>query len=612
MDEQEKTGRKAGFLPAVFSRVREFRYPLLIAVPVIVIQLFMLLQFQQLPSPVYGGDSYWHAGEALNIYDGAAPWENLQVSGEYAYYGWLNQLLVAWIARTFSASVESAYIFYPLLLTPLVAVVSYFLGREFFGDRKFAIVLSLISVTSGFTLIDPMRILGDLVLSMAFILFLTRAIRSGKISDRIAAGFLLGIAGLTHVIAFPALASFTFIVFLYRTFLDHISIKFNPDESRLLVVVEERKNSVIRGITVFLPVLVIGFIISLLFFGPIIFVYHGVVKNPLQDYTEPDLSKYGLEVLGETLGYSFLNISGPLLLVISLVSLLGLYAVTIGRRDLHKGMIFLLAASAIIMGFHYLVTVPLLGKALIPLYFYSFLMRAAIPLLFTSAVVFIYSRIAEKARGVLVLAVLLFLVINIFSTMSSAYNDTWAQNGRSAAFPVFAEITSWVDANTARDDVFLSHEELSFAVNSLTTRKVVVSRRTHFSPYLDIDQRIADAAVILYGNSSEKRQELIEKYGIKYIYWDANWVNFLQNEPQIVSPEYGNYLSQNGVDFQEGNGYLDPAFGKYHPKYDVLVIVPKISGDGMPWTEDFGVMLTLQKSFYYQGQEFARIYKIGN
>lgn len=587
--------------------LKELKYPLMIILPFLILQLIMLSQFRQLPSPLYGGDGYWHSGEALMIYNGGLPWENLQVSGEYAYYGWLNQLLVAFMAKLFAMDVHTAYIYFPAVLTVMVGIISYFLGKEFFGNRKFSLAFCLLSLTSGFTLIDPMRILGDIVLSMAFMLFLARALKSGKLSDRLAAGLLLGLAGLTHVIAFPALASFTFVLFLYRTFLSHIHVGFSPEDSKLSVSFEERKKTTKDGILEFLPVILIGFLISLLFFWPILFVYHGEIKNPLQEYTEPDLSSYGFQVLTETLGGTFLNFSSPVLIALSILTLFGAYVAAMSRKDFHCQFVFILLLSSLLTGFHYLITIPVSGKALIPLYFYSFLMRVCVPLLFMIAAFSVYEKLSGKAKKAMLAVLFLFLIVNAFSTMSAAYNDTWAKNGRSEPTPVYNEIADWISKNTERTDVFLSHEELSFAVNSISTRNVLISRRTHFSPYLDIDRRIADASIILYGNNTQKADELIGKYGLKYVYWDANWAHFMQMETHLTSTEFERYLTENGVPFQKGNGYLDPAWSSYHPKYDVLVVLPE---DETPWSSNLQSRLVLEKAFYYQNQEFARIYRI--
>lgn len=597
-------------LPKFISVKKEFFLPLLIIIPIVIIQFFCISQFKQFPGPMYGGDIYLHSAEATNIYNGNAPWENFQVSGEFAYYGWLNQFIIAWIAKIFSLSVFTSYTYFPIILTFFVGFVSYFLGLEFFREKKFALILCLITLTMSYHITDPMRILGDYGLSMLFMLFLSRSIRNGNLIDRFFAGISLGLAGLCHVAAFPALASFAAICFIYYSFLSHIRFSFNSKEMKLSLAVEEKNKTLFQNIIIFIPIGIIGFLIAMLFLGPIIFFYHGSVKNPLQEYTEPDLSKYGMNIFFDNISGTFFNMGSISGFIISIAVLFGLYSALSTRNDIHSRLIILLTASAFITGFHYFITLPLFGKALIPSYFYAFQMGFGSAILFVFAIRWAYKSMqTTEFKKLILMATFLFMIANIISVALAAYDDTWADRGRQDPPSFYSEIIGWVDENTESSDIFLSHEELSFAISSMTTRKLMVSRRTHFSPYIDINQRIADAAVILYGNNSQKSGELLRKYNISYVYWDANWLYFFQNEPSLTDVKYENYLKENGVQFQKIETYLDPAWSKYYPKAFVLAIIPNIN-QTQPWTNQLNSRLTLEKTFYYGQEEFARIYKI--
>ena len=88
---------------------------------------------------------------------------------------------------------------------------------------------------------------------------------------------------------------------------------------------------------------------------------------------------------------------------------------------------------------------------------------------------------------------------------------------------------------------------------------------------MDMSERDIDAALILYGNNTEKKLELIEKYNIKYIYWDYYWINseykFDTNgniagiyDPMIAfySEDSEKKLVENGVKYSVMDWWVDP------------------------------------------------------
>lgn len=114
----------------------------------------------------------------------------------------------------------------------------------------------------------------------------------------------------------------------------------------------------------------------------------------------------------------------------------------------------------------------------------------------------------------------------------------------------------------------------------------------------------------MYGNNTGKTAELLKYYNVSYLYWDANWLNFAQREPSLTSIKYENYLAENGVYFQKATTYLDPAYESTYPQYDVLVIYPTGNDTSKPWSTSLDSHLTLAKTFYIQGKEYARIYRV--
>jgi hypothetical protein len=133
-----------------------------------------------------------------------------------------------------------------------------------------------------------------------------------------------------------------------------------------------------------------------------------------------------------------------------------------------------------------------------------------------------------------------------------------------------------VRAQTGVDDVFIaSHGESAFALNALTGRKVVFMRRTHASPYVDVDERIADSAVILYGDDDAKRRELLSKYHVSYYYDDyyaaqnrqncvSAWDSLSQNPDAsysclAVTSEWASYLDKYNITYTRIVARFDPS-----------------------------------------------------
>jgi hypothetical protein len=180
--------------------------------------------------------------------------------------------------------------------------------------------------------------------------------------------------------------------------------------------------------------------------------------------------------------------------------------------------------------------------------------------------------------------------------------------------------------NTEINDVFLSNNELSFMLSGLTGRKLVVTRRAQNSPFLDFDQRQADAAVIFYGVNNEKREELLKKHSIKYLYWNYKWIEteyYFNKETMKIEmafdpltvmdkPEWRDYFDTYGVPYKITNDWLDPAaVGEGYEKLDLLRVLPLYKSFVQPWELNLTVN-NLEEVWRYEenGTIMANIYKV--
>jgi len=203
--------------------------------------------------------------------------------------------------------------------------------------------------------------------------------------------------------------------------------------------------------------------------------------------------------------------------------------------------------------------------------------------------------------------------------------DKWIQVGKQPLSQDILETKKWILSNAGINDIFLSTNELSFALNALTGRKVMITRRSQNSPFLDIDQREADAAIILYGNNSKKRKELLKKYDIKYLYWNNYWIQseyYFDNQGKITGwfdpiivkdiKNYRSYFDNYNISYFSLNNWIDPAIkGEKIRKYDLLFVSPQnYRSFEKPWVEDLDNYLKEVWNFKYENQTLARIYEI--
>jgi hypothetical protein len=233
----------------------------------------------------------------------------------------------------------------------------------------------------------------------------------------------------------------------------------------------------------------------------------------------------------------------------------------------------------------------------------------------------------KKFKDYILIAVLLTLMIlSILQFNSYIKTDRWIAAGKTDLPVNLAEMQKWVLANTKVNDVFISTNELSFALNALTGRKEVSGRRAHNSMFLDSDKRYAAAAVMLYGNDTQKRKELLKEYSVKYLYWDYYWMqsDFVFDKDGkltswfdplmfIETPEYDALLSAYNITAIKQHTWLDPTVREENmKKYDVLIITPNQFDMAHPWHPDLDNYLQEVWNYSQGNTVISRIYKIVN
>jgi hypothetical protein len=328
----------------------------------------------------------------------------------------------------------------------------------------------------------------------------------------------------------------------------------------------------------------------------------------------------------------WLNISGwifntgtPFAFIISLLTLAGLGLLLLLKGgQINQRFLQLVAAAAFAGLLSHFVTLPIMGTHLVPsgLFEALFFTLQILLIAFAIKIGLAYLR-QPKLRMAAVLVIGLLFAGNAFAALGNFQSNQYYGSAKSPVPPFLAEPAKWALANTSLSDVFLTTNEDGYALNALSGRKLVTYRRTHSPTYADMDRRMMDAAIMLYGNDSAMRGELLRKYGVKYLYWSARWVfnefnfndkgqvtDFLDPLMAKWTPERESELKAAGVPYQISEYYLDPAWLPSYPKYKVIVAMPARLSAETPWSQSLDALLEQVYEYSEGGQKLVKVFKI--
>jgi hypothetical protein len=179
-------------------------------------------------------------------------------------------------------------------------------------------------------------------------------------------------------------------------------------------------------------------------------------------------------------------------------------------------------------------------------------------------------------------------------------------------------------ANTRPDDVVLSTNELSFGWCVLSGRKALVSRRAQNDPYLNLDARNKDAAILLYGHDDAMRRDCLARWRIDYMLWTLDWIptefgldargNPTTVDPLLYFPDPGidAEMRRAGVDVDSLHGWVDPRLrGPDYPTFDLRVIGPgNYFRPDHPWNPQLDRWLEPAWSYRQGGRVVAALYRV--
>ena len=562
-------------------------------------------QLKYLPSPWYGGDYYYQMGQITRMYEtGPIEWlgSSNGIGDRPAYFPVYGALVTVFGKILALDPMQAMFIF--SALAPLLSMLAFFfLGKEVFGDEKVAALLALLLFPGAITLKYT-----EFTIFVVFPLFLGMLFRFSK-KPEMGNGALLGLAYgalcLSHGSGFPVGTALVGAVFAYMGW----KADWKMEKGKLIPY----------GLAA-----VIGIAIAMLYWFAPIFVFHGSTLLKSEIWSFP----YDLHVPAQAAGKAiellemfFLNFGSINAAMRSALVLAGLYFAWKGKLWEENGVLAVALLAVMAITFSFVITAPLFDIQFMPDYIASVYGYTMVVLIAGFAL-----REILKRWDIVFYAIAALLLISGYMNYQSISQGQYYVSAKDPLPVEITDIYAGIKANTDVHDRILSTNENSFAINAMTGRELLVSRRAHNEPFVDFDKRELAAAVILYGNDLDEKRRLIGEYGVDYIYWDYYWPQsdfyFDENgrmtglfDPLLVldTPENRVYLDINGVKYLPMTTWIDPSVKAPNVRlYEVLVVGPdnyEMTGYG-PWKNDLDSILTLKWQYDYGGQPMATLYRI--
>ncbi len=565
---------------------------------IIILGIYLNLanSFVQVPSPVFGGDYFRDRGFVKNIVEGNPIWSDGFYVNEIQYYPYLIFVIQAGIVKATGLSVDQVFIYFPLLTTLLAAIVWYFLGNALFKNK----IGGILTMTSMFGMKYFYGLkssdFGLFVAVPLFLYFWLRYEQSLQRKFAVWSGIILGIIALIHGGRFLASISLLGVSVVIMLFIDLIKTKDHKEKWRLI------KEYFLKYYLLF--VIAIG--ISLIFFLPLYFKYQMHSVNNVTLWGDSNIELLGLTWVWGIFKSLFFDLSRITLFIASLISAIGLLTLLFIKKNFEQKWILIIAGANIIVLQHHLITRPLFNTYFNPgkLELITFFA----PLFFTLGALMIIQQIGKiipkiNRKAVTFGIIILLLLPSFYYNLQDYQSSQWIKYGQqeNEYIDSLYKMADYLTANMERDETILSNDESGFMLAVLSGRKVMLTRRTHATYYVDIDLRIAQASAAMYGNNLSLSKEIIKDYKVKYFYVDQNLLTY----PMRVRTDLKDYLIRNQINFSE-----------VYDRYDIALPLDQTNGMSLlliPHQEINSKFLDLWKRVYQvkvEGQVVGELYEL--
>ncbi|MGV8140994.1 MAG: hypothetical protein ACP5NW_00980 [Candidatus Woesearchaeota archaeon] len=579
-----------------------------------------------LPSPIYGGDLYYQLGQTNNVKYGGNPLESSNTKGSLPIYFVTYSLITGKIAKLFNIDAFTAELLFSYIILALAIIVIYVFLTKIFDNELLSVIGVLLFVTVSKIPILKYTEFTQIFIIPLFILTIYYFLEKKDIYRTILLGLIYGFVGLTHSIAFVGASLLLASVFIYYEIIlerHNIVHNFNTKHVKYFL----------KKIYPYMIILVIGVGFALLWWFKPIFIYHGQTSFRYLEWNSQSFERLSTQMVffWDTIKYTLFNFSTIINAIISTITLTTLALMAIITDDKKETRyIKFIGIMSIALTLHYFITQNIFHTSFVPGHMRHFFLDFAQMLFVILGINYIYQILNKKTNhkyiaNIFLCLIIILILIGQIGQFKSKMDDQWFKAGKSPIPIQLAELQKYITQNTDVNDNILTTKEVGFAVNSLTGRKLVVSRRAHNDAFINMDERELDAAIILYGNDTQKRIELIKKYDIKYLYWDYYWIQseyYFNEQGQVTgwfdpltlfySIENEVELKDNNVTYSIYNTWLDPALkGDAFPKLDLIFISPNnYHNETHPWKPDLDKYLEKVWHYQYQNQEIAVLYRI--
>ncbi|MBA2861804.1 hypothetical protein HNP90_000683 [Methanococcus maripaludis] len=558
-------------------------------------------------------------GSVNHILSGGDPFESSSMDGGIPGYLPLYGILCAGFCKLFSLDTFNGMIYFSLAIFAFGSILWFQTFKQIFKNEWLSVIgVILANGISIYPILKYTEFTEQIMIPL-FILALYLTFTHKKSVNYAFLGIIYGLLAISHTVAFVGA---TLIIATFMTYEICDKYKFNKINGIKSYLKENWKNLGIFGI--------FGFPLSLLYWYKPIFVYKLRQVNDLLIWNvNRDWNNLNVQInfVFETLK-NLINVNSLYSALVSLLFLLGLIHIYKARKNAHNEFLRIFGIGCIFATFSYFITIPLLNMHFVPNYmanYYIWCMGILISLyglnLLNNTKMFKKDHSKMKLCFSAIFILLLILSSNGF--ISNVENNSWMKRGYNPMPEPYPSLQKYISENTEVSDTILSTKELSFAVNSISGRKLVVNRwAQQNNPYLDFSERDIDASIILYGNNTSKKLELIKKYDIKYLYWDTNWngLDYRVSENNSLShcdpliafynPLYERKLDENEVKYYRVDWWVDPSLHDVS-KFDLLMISPENYRNPVkPWKEDLDPYLEEVWNYSVDGQKIAVLYKI--
>jgi hypothetical protein len=560
----------------------------LLLIVYLIIQFSLMFSLNSLNGPVYGGDIYRDRGFIESVVQGFMPWEDGYYLGELQYYPWLYFAVLGFLANFLSFNIDKLMIFFPLVTTSLMLFIHYKIADLLFKKEWYVKFLYLFFIVSSIVFIGSKGTrFGEFVFLPASIyFFLKYELKHKHIRNLLYSGVFLGLTSLVHGSKFLVGLAF-FAVYLLFDYFSNL------------------KKNKLKGIWIYIKkyysLFASAILVSLIYFLPLFLRYGGSRPNPVMQYGDTYITHLGIGWLLTSLKNFFFNFSSFVNVVISLFVIVGFVLLIMNFRKKESKILLSFFFTNLLILQHHQITRPLFNFwVFVPKLNYFVFFK---PLFFAFGIVGVALIVRKFSKQFVKVAYGLVFIL-IFSNLVVGYGNVkqerWFEQGTNADMTELHNIGEYFKENLPNNKAVLANDETSFGLQALSGKKVMITRRTHASYFVDINERIKDAVLIWYSDNITLQRELLADYSIEYLYLDQ----FFMNYPVKTSPEFEQELIDNDILYVKQLTTLDPA---QTPDKGFVTEMLIISPQNM--SLNFDELFYQETVFFVNGNTYAYLFR---